>query len=133
MPKNCEDPEFMAKWKANEGRFARDPEAARRAQAKGTETKRARKAIKDLFKDPGAIRDQAVAALLNNDPEVFEKVVQSIAMNAVDGDKAAQQMMMSIGGLDAPKKTEATIKADDISPEEAKKRLMKMMNTEGEG
>ena len=41
------------------------------------------------------------------------------------------ELIINSTGLSAPKKVEQTNKTEDITPEEAKKRLMEMMNNEG--
>ena len=109
------------KWNSEKGRWKDKTlaaEAGRLGGVKSGITKRANKELKELISNPVKLRDFAVGALLDKDPEVFNKVVNAIAENAINGDKFAQSMMVSMGGLDAPKKAELKVE-QDMSPEEA--------------
>ena len=108
-------------WNCEKGRWKDKKlasEAGKIGGKRSVEVRRAKKELQNLISDPVKLRDFAMGSLLEKDPEVFNKVVNAIAENAINGDKFAQSMMVSMGGLDAPKKAELKVE-QEMSPEEA--------------
>lgn len=120
---NHTDPETIKKFDKNAGRWA-DKEKARAASAKGAETKRKKAKMREAML---SLREDALQALIEKDPEIFEKLVATIATKAVEGDRDAMRLMVSMGGLEAPKKQETTLKKKEMSAEEAQSILDKAL------
>ena len=121
MPRNCDDPEFMKRWKEQEGRFE-DKEKAAAAGRKGGKVSAARRAaikqMKEIMTDPDGFRAEAMSAILEEHPNAMDLLAKSIFRDALDGDKAARDLAAKMFGMEAPKKTEVKVE-QEMTPEEA--------------
>ena len=124
------DPEFRRKWDENSGWLghADKKEKALEAQRKGgrvsAERAKAQKKLKEVLSSPDGFRQEALEAILEVDPNAIDKFAKSIYKNALDGDKFSADLVSKMLGLDAPKKSEITVK-EEMSPEEALQILNK--------
>ena len=125
------DPEFRAKWDAQTCAFKKNPETLNKAVERSIKTRKEKAEFRKMMNNPTELRDTALKALLENDPEVFNKIVASLAEKAATGDKQAIQKMISIGGLEAPKKTEH--KEIPVTAEEASQRLREIIKNKQAG
>ena len=136
MPKNCENPEFMAKWKKHQGQWS-DPEKAREAQKKSTESKKRnnaiRKQVQEFLTNPDGIREEVLTAILDKHPEAVQLFAEKLFSDAMreDSDKQAREIVSKMLGLDAPKRTEVKDTTPEMTPEEAMAVLMKAQKGEG--
>lgn len=121
-----ESKEYWDKWNANKGQF-RDPEIARKAQLKSTETKRRQKAMKEKLANKRKFIDDALAAVTAEQPDFMEKIISGlleIANNENTDPKdrlAALDRITEITGLKSPKQVETKVEEVKMTPEEAKK------------
>ena len=119
---------FMDAWNKNKGQWS-DPEKARAAQAKGTETKRRQKAMKEKLANKKAFIEDALVAVTADTPDFLEKIISGlleIANNEKTDPKdrlAALDRITEITGLKAPKQTESTITEKPMELDEASKIL----------
>ena len=127
------DPEFRAKWDENKGQW-KDPEKARAAQLKGVETKKRQRAamlqVKEFLSDPDGIREEVLAAILDEHPDAVDIFAKKLFKDAMNEDKAAREIVSKMMGLDAPKRTETKDTTPEMTPEEAMAVLMKAQKGE---
>lgn len=98
----------------NQGRLGRlTPEERSEYSKKGWETKKARKALEDKLKDKQGMLNEAVTAVMAEDPEVLAKIMSNIAHKAMDpDDKAAltaADIFLKHSGITAPKQQEVVV------------------------
>ena len=74
----------------NQGRLGRlTPEQRSEYSKKGWETKKARKALEDKLKDKQGMLNEAVTAVMAEDPEVLAKIMSNIAQKAMNPEDTA--------------------------------------------
>ena len=128
MPKNCENPEFMRKWKENEGwlghpdKKAKALETQKKGGAVSAARRKAQKKLKEVLSSPEGFRQEALEAILEVDPNAMDKFAKSVYKDALNGDKYARDIMSKMFGVDAPKRSEVKID-NEITPDEALKFL----------
>ena len=113
-----------------------DPEAVLAAKRKGGQVSAARSKtraeIRKMLANMEDVRENAIADYLKKNPEAFAMLYEQVFDLALQGEKWATELMINSTGLAAPKKVETKVE-ETLDAEEAKKRLMRMMKTEGEG
>ena len=128
VPKNMKGDAAEA-WKKNTSQFS-DPEKASAAGRKSAARKRAQKQMREILTNPDGFREEAMTAILEEHPEALDRLAQTIYKEALEGDKQAMQLAVKLFGLEAPKKTETTVK-EPMDFERAKEILMQAQ-AEGE-
>ena len=118
-------------WKKNQGRFGRlPPEELKEIQIRGGKAAAAknaarREAEKKLVDKQGML-NEAVSAVMADDPEVLAKIMQNIAQKAQDPDDkaalAAADIFLKHSGITAPKQQEVVVE-DNRSIEDTAKEL----------
>lgn len=122
------DPEFKRKWDANSGWLghADKKEKALEAQRKGGQVsaarRKAQKKLKEILSSPEGFRQEALEAILEEDPNAMDTFAKSVYNDALKGDKFARDIVSKMFGVDAPKRSEVKID-NELTPEEAKKFL----------
>ena len=111
----------------NIGRLARlSPEERSANSKKGWETKKRRRELEDKLKDKQGMLNEAVTAVMAEDPEVLAKIMSNIAQKAMNpDDKAAltaADIFLKHSGITAPKQQEVTVE-DTRSIEDTTKEL----------
>ena len=109
------DPEFMRKWKENEGSW-KDPEKARAAQAKSAATRRKRREAREKLQSGELLQEAAAAFTAENKDwllgviTMYKEVMASADTDPKTKMQAAEQLTRMLGTV-APKKSE--VKVDD--------------------
>ena len=116
-------------WKENSGCWA-DPEKAAEAGRKSGARRRANRQMREILSNPDGFREEAMTAILEKYPDALDKLAQTIYDEALSGDKQAMQMAVKLFGMEAPKKTETTVK-EHMDADRAKEVLMRAQ-AEGE-
>ena len=105
-------------WNSEKGRFARmDPEEhrelSRKAGLKAGETHRRKAELRAKLKDKEGMLNEAVGAVMAENPELLQQVFTNIANKAADpnDDKslAAAEMLLKHSGITAPKQQEVVV------------------------
>ena len=116
-------------WKKNSGCWS-DPEKAAEAGRKSGARRRANRQMREILSNPDGFREEAMTAILEKYPDALDKLAQTIYDEALSGDKQAMQMAVKLFGMEAPKKTETTVK-EHMDADRAKEVLMRAQ-AEGE-
>ena len=129
MPKGpyAKDPEFRKKWHENAGQWAdkkKASEAGKKGAAVSNARKRAKKQMMEILSNPDGFREEAMAAILEKNPEALDKIAEVMYQKAESGDSMALKYLIDMFGLNAPKKQEIEVK-QEMSPDEAMRILMK--------
>ena len=104
------DPEWQAKMQeGRKKRFAAD------------------RAVKEAMTNPDIFREGGMKAILHKYPDAMDKFAEKLYTKAMDGDRTSMDIMVNMFDLKAPKKSEVTVKNEDISAEEALELLKKKM------
>ena len=111
----------------NQGRLGRlTPEQRSEYSRKGHETKRKRRELENKLKDKQGMLNEAVTAVMAEDPEILAKIMSNIAQKAMNPeDKAAltaADIFLKHSGITAPKQQEVVVE-DVRSIEDTTKEL----------
>lgn len=107
------NPEFMKKWKENEGQWA-DPDKANAAREKGLVTRRKRKEAREKLQSGELLQEAAAAFTAKNEDwllgiiDMYQEVMASSAADPKTKMQAAEQLTRMLGTV-APKKSEVKV------------------------
>ena len=121
-------------WNEKAGRLADlTPEERKAVSSAGGKKKaengKKRKEIEALLQDKEALLDASIATVMEDNPGIVDKVMETIFQQAADGDTKAQSLVLQYTGLSAAKRTEVKIKEDKLTEAEAMKILMGKMHS----
>ena len=110
------DPEWQAKMQeGRKKRFAAD------------------RAVKEAMTNPDIFREGGMTAILHKYPDAMDRFAEKMYEKAMDGDKSSTDIVVNMFDLKAPKKSEVTVKHEEISPEEALELLKKKIKDDDNG
>ena len=110
------DPEWQAKMQEGRKRkFAAD------------------RALKEALTNPDMFREDSIKAILHKYPDAMDRLAERLYAKAMDGDRTSMDIVVNMFDLKAPKKSEVTVKNEDISAEEALELLKKKMKGDDDG
>ena len=122
-----DNPEVNEKFRANAGQWS-DKSKASEAGKKGAAVTNARKKamvkVKQMMNGAEGFREEALAAILEEHPQAADMIAKQIFERAMEGDKFSLDMMSKMFGMEAPKKTETTVK-EPMDPDKAMAILLK--------
>ena len=113
--------------------MSKDPEWQAKMQEGRKKRFAADRAVKEAMTNPDIFREGGMKAILAEHPDAMDRFAEKLYTKAMDGDKTSMDIMVNMFDLKAPKKSEVTVKHEDISPDEALELLKKKMKDVDDG
>ena len=107
--------------------MSKDPDHQAKMQEGRKKRFAADRAVKEAFTNPDMFREDSMKAILHKYPDAMDRFAEKLYMKAMDGDRTSMDIMVNMFDLKAPKKSEVTVKNEDISAEEVLELLKKKM------
>ena len=113
--------------------MSKDPDHQAKMQEGRKRKFAADRAVKEAMTNPDIFREGGMKAILAKYPKAMDKFAEKLYARAMNDDKVAMDIMVNMFDLKAPKKSEVTVKHEEISPEEALELLKKKMKGDDDG